>query len=223
MAFEIVHNRIGSDIWANARLRIIRKLVRDNNKLILDLGCGRGYVGKALGKSNKVVFAEIDASLVKEIKGMKVILDARKMPFKKDTFDYVICADVLEHIKEDKKALKGIYDILKKKGKAIIALPAYQKLYGHHDKLIGHYRRYNKKEFLDMAEEIGFKIKYVRYSLSFLFFPFLANQFIVKSNKAYVGKSSLEKKLMPLLNIISFIEANIKLPFGLNLMCVLEK
>ena len=223
MKFQIVHNRIGSDIWANTRLRIMKKLVQDKGKWILDLGCGRGYVGKELQKNNRVVFAEIDAELIKDIKGMRIILDANKLPFKNEVFDYVICADVLEHIKDDKKILRNIHELLKKGGKAIIALPAYSKLYGHHDELIGHYRRYDKKEFVRIAKEAGFKVKYARYSLSFLFFPFIVNQFMVKSNKAYTGKSPLEKKLLPLLWIISWIEANIKLPFGLNILFVLEK
>lgn len=229
MEFKIVHNRIGSDIWANTRLRIMKKLVRDRydkGKWILDLGCGKGYVGMQIqknNKNNKVVFAEINPELIKDVKGMKVILDANHMPFKQAIFDFVVCADVLEHIKDDKKVLRNIYGILRQGGKAIIALPAYSRFYGHHDKLIGHYRRYDKKVFLRVAKEIGFKIRYVRYSLSFLFFPFLLNQFMVKSNKAYVGKSGLEKKILPLLDFIAWIESSVKLPFGINLLVVLEK
>lgn len=223
MEFRIVHNRIGSDIWANTRLRIMKNLVREKGKLILDLGCGKGYVGMQLQEGNKVVFAEVDPELIRGVKGMKVVLDANKLPFKDETFDYVICADVLEHINDDKKVLQNLHKVLKKKGKAIIALPAYSRLYGHHDKLIGHYRRYDKKSFAKLARAAGFKINYARYSLSLLFFPFLANQFMVKSNKAYQGKSSLEKKIIPLLKFISLIESSIKLPFGINLLFVLEK
>lgn len=223
MEFKIVHERIGTDIWTNTRLRIIKKLLKDKGKTILDLGCGKGYMGKELQEGNTVVFAEINQRLLKHVKGIKVILDAVNMPFKQGTFDYVICSDVLEHIKDDKKVLRNIYRILKPKGKAIIALPAYSKLYGHHDELLHHYRRYDKKSFIKTAKQAGFKIRYLRYSLSLLFLPFLVNQLIVKSGKAYIGKSKIEKKILPLLNFITFVESNIKLPFGINLVFVLEK
>lgn len=223
MKFQIVHGRIGSDIWANTRLRIMVGLVRAKGKKILDLGCGKGYVGMALAKNNKVVFAEIDAKLIKDVRGMKVVLDANNMPFKQGVFDYVVCADVLEHIKDDKKVLQNIYKILKKHGRAVIAVPAYSRLYGHHDRLIHHYRRYNKKAFAEMAESAGFKIKEARYTCSLLFFPFIINQFIAKSNKAYIGKSGMEKKIIPLLNFFCFVESSLKMPFGINLLFVLEK
>lgn len=222
MEFKIVHKRIGSDIWANTRLRIIRKLIISDNNKILDLGCGTGYVGLNLQNSD-VVFADIEPKYLEQIKGNCVVLDARKLPFKKEVFDIVICADVMEHIKEDELALREIYRVLKKNGNALVAVPAYRGLYGHHDELIGHYRRYNKKDFVKLAEKTGFKIKYSRYACSFLFFPFLINQLFVKSNKAYTGKSKLERRLLPLLNIAAWTESNIKLPFGLNLLFMLEK
>ncbi len=223
MEFQIVHGRIGSDVWANTRLRIIKKLVKPEHNKILDLGCGTGYVGKAFAENNSVVFADIEPKYLKKVNGKCVALDARKLPFKKEVFDMVICADVLEHIKEDSLALKEIHRALKKRCCAIIAVPAYRGLYGHHDELIGHYRRYNKKDFVRLAKKTGFKVKYSRYACSFLFFPFLINQFFVKSNRAYIGKSAMERKLLPLLNFLAFIESGIKLPFGLNLLFMLQK
>lgn len=223
MEFKVVHKRIGSDIWANTRLKTLNRIVWEKNKVILDLGCGKGYVGLSFAKNNQVIFAEIDQELIKDVKGMKVILDAVNIPFKENTFDYVVCADVLEHIKEDRKVLQNIYNILKKGGKAIIALPAYSRFYGHHDKLIHHCRRYDKKPFGEMAKSVGFKIKSVRYSCSLLFFPWLLNQLFFKSNKAYIGESNSEYNLIPLLNFASWLESSLNLPFGTNLQFILEK
>lgn len=216
-------NRVGTDLWANTRLRILKRIVKARDKTILDLGCGRGYVGISFSKDNEVIFGDIDEESMKGIKGMKVILDGSYIPFKQESFDYVICADVLEHIKEDKKVLRNIYSILKKGGEAIIALPAYSKLYGHHDKLIHHYRRYDKKSFSRMAKSIGFKIKSARYLCSLLFFLWFINQLFFKSNKAYIGKSKLENKIIPLLNFLAWIESSLILPFGINLLVVLKK
>ncbi len=223
MEFQIVHGRIGSDIWANTRLKTVRRLIKSGGKTILDLGCGKGYVGSALSKGNKVIFAEIDESLIKDVKGMKVILDANHIPFKQETFDYVICADVLEHIKDDKKILGNIHSVLKKGGGAVIAVPAYAWLYGHHDRILKHYRRYNLSDFRRLAKNAGFKIKSVRYTCSLLLFPFLINQGVIRSNKAYEGKSRIEGRITPLLNFFAWVESSLRLPFGINLQFVLEK
>lgn len=223
MKFIVVHNRIGSDLWANTRLKIVMGLIRGRNKLILDLGCGKGYVGNELKKDNNVIFAEIDPELIKGVRGDKVILDAVNMPFKENTFDYIICGDVLEHIKEDKKVLENVYATLKKGGRAVIAVPAYKGLYGHHDKILNHYRRYDRKDFSTTAKSMGFKISYSRYVCSLLFFPFIINQIFVRSNKAYQGKSKIERRLLPALNFLAFIESSIKMPFGVGMVFVLEK
>ena len=111
MAFQIVHNRIGSDVWANTRLRILTRVIKklgSGDKKILDLGCGKGYVGSVLAGENKVVFAEIDPELINGIEGSRIILNAVNMPFKHNSFDYVICADVFEQKKDDKKVLETI-------------------------------------------------------------------------------------------------------------------
>lgn len=221
--FKTIHGRIGSDIWANTRLRIITRYVKGKKLSILDLGCGSGYVGESLSKGNFVVFSDISEDEMKNIKGAKIVADALNLPFKEGSFDIVLCADVLEHIKDDEKVLKNIYTVLKKTGQAIIAVPTYSRLYGHHDKLIGHYRRYDRKDITKKAKNAGFKIKSLRNMCSFLMIPFLFNQFIFRSDKAYKGRSNTGIKLAPLLDFICEIESKIKMPFGLGILTILKK
>lgn len=49
--------------------------------------------------------------------------DLCNLPFKDETYDLILCNHVLEHIIDDIKAMKEIYRVLKKGGKAILQVP----------------------------------------------------------------------------------------------------
>ncbi len=49
--------------------------------------------------------------------------DICALPFKDNTFDFILCNHVLEHIPDDIKAMQEIYRVLKKGGVAILQIP----------------------------------------------------------------------------------------------------
>jgi len=62
---------------------------------------------------------------------------------KQDFFDTVFLLNVLEHIKDDNKAVHNCKYLLKNGGALIILVPAHSWLYSRLDKTLAHYRRYN--------------------------------------------------------------------------------
>lgn len=80
-----------------------------------------------------------------------------KLPYPDNSFDTVICSDVLEHIETHNQALAELLRVAKHK--VIITVPAYGWLYGKYDKDLGHKRRYNASDFS------GFKITYLFWFL----------------------------------------------------------
>jgi len=100
---------------------------------------------------------------------MIVQMDVTKMTFPDTNFDIILCSNVLEHIKNDVKAISEIYRVLKPGGFALILVPIggektfedstippekYAEYYGcaHHVRLYG----------LDIKEKLtllGFKVK----------------------------------------------------------------
>lgn len=229
MKFKIIFNRIGSDVWLNSRLKgIYKELKFLKNKNILDAGCREGYIGSLFLDNNKVTFADIEEEYLKKINKhenatIKKIDLTKKLPFKKDSFDVVICSDVTEHIKDDKAVIKNLLGVLKKDGLLILTNPAYSKYYGEHDRLIGHYRRYDKKDYLNMAKENNLEVLRLRYLVSSIFFPFILSQKSKKSKSIYQGESKIEKKIIWLLNIICGIDAKLNLPFGICIMGIFKK
>ena len=50
-------------------------------------------------------------------------MNITKLPLEDDYFDLIICNHVLEHIENDEDAIKELYRVLKKDGKAILQVP----------------------------------------------------------------------------------------------------
>lgn len=74
-----------------------------------------------------------------------------KFPFKKERFEVIIIAEVLEHIFEDNYVLREIKRILKKNGKLIVSVPYY------HDADF-HVRIHSPKSIKKLLNSEGFEI-----------------------------------------------------------------
>jgi len=76
-----------------------------------------------------------------------------------ENFDIVIILEVIEHIKDDEKALEKIYSLLNKNGYLIISAPAHMKEWSVKiDEWAGHFRRYEKDELRSKLEKSGFEV-----------------------------------------------------------------
>ncbi len=78
-----------------------------------------------------------------------------------EKFDTVICLNVVEHLANDFGALRNIWDALEENGRAIVLVPSGPNLYGTLDEVLGHYRRYTKLQFVELAARAGFHIETV--------------------------------------------------------------
>jgi SAM-dependent methyltransferase len=108
-----------------------------------------------------------------------VKLDIKSLPFDDESFDYLICSHVLEHIDDDKKAISELYRILKKSGIAFILNPVdYSKEVTYEDDNIkdpkerfihfgqeDHVRIYGK-DFPKRLSNCGFEVEESEYASS---------------------------------------------------------
>jgi 2-polyprenyl-3-methyl-5-hydroxy-6-metoxy-1,4-benzoquinol methylase len=101
---------------------------------ILEVGCAYGDTGALLkqnGQAKIVVGIELntDAANIARSKLDHVIagdlesLDLNQGALDSDQFDYIICGDILEHLKEPLEHLQRLVKLLKIGGKIIISLP----------------------------------------------------------------------------------------------------
>jgi SAM-dependent methyltransferase len=68
---------------------------------------------------DQYITADIESPLA------KVKMDIHQIPFKENTFDVVLCNHVLEHVKDDIKAMNEIQRVLKPNGFAILQVPFF--------------------------------------------------------------------------------------------------
>ena len=98
--------------------------------------------------------------------------------------DTVICNNVLEHIRDDLRALNNIHKVLNKRGNLILVLPAFQFLYSKWDKSVGHFRRYSYKDIKTKLTKANFTIQVNFYMNMVGFFGWFLNGKILRNTPA---------------------------------------
>ncbi len=117
------------------RLSIIKEIIPKNYNKVLFIGCGKGDELRILkeGTAMDISLTAIKIAKKKNPKFNFVVADACKLPFKENSFDLVICSEVLEHIKNPQRVISEIKRVLK--GVLIATVPNWFSLYGLFRKL----------------------------------------------------------------------------------------
>jgi SAM-dependent methyltransferase len=143
--------------------RWLKPRIRPGHRL-LNIGCGGGEYNEAAGALGYDVTAcepEQTAYELAAARGGRV-LHCGLMDLDVPPTDAIVMHDVLEHIEDDAAAVRAVYDLLVPGGVAVISVPAYQWLFGHHDVQLGHYRRYTRRSLLARLRD-RFTIVHARY------------------------------------------------------------
>ena len=146
---------------------------------IADIGCGPGTTLRWLSHCPNVVGVDLQPvaiELAKERAPNATVIqgDAHELPLEDQKFDLVFCLDLLEHLEEPARAASEIYRILKPGGCLIATVPAWQFMYGSHDRALMHQRRYSRKDFRALLQGANFSINRLSFYNSALFFPIAA-------------------------------------------------
>lgn len=119
------------DSWYyNVEKSQIASLIPQGPHVVFDLGCGTGLLGRRLleqKKAKEVIGAEIFRPAAEEAERCysKVHCgDVEDSEFSyEEHFDFVICGDILEHLRDPWSMLLSIHKWLKSNGKIICSIP----------------------------------------------------------------------------------------------------
>jgi len=200
--------------------RILPLLKNIKFNKVLDIGCGIGVFSfeiakryrhaQVIGMDNNRETIE-NANFIAQKNGLRnckfIVGDILTMHLKED-FDLLICIDILEHIKNDQKAIERIYESIKKGTIGIIHVPGYYRRWFFFSKKInydvkGHIKPgYKLEDIRNKLEKAGFTILEISYTYGLLE--------TVTNNLSYLI-SHAEKKnkfiyalFFPFMNILAF-------------------
>jgi SAM-dependent methyltransferase len=84
--------------------------------------------------------------------------DAPSLGERPASFDFVLCQNVLEHIRDDATAVEAMGLALRPGGRLGLLVPAGPKLFGPLDRAYGHERRYTAESLRRLVEDAGLRL-----------------------------------------------------------------
>lgn len=205
--------------------------------LILEIGCGSGIFINNV--TQEIVGMDVNFPTLRNIKRdkprqMLVQADARHLPFKNNSFDFIMSFSVLEHIREPQLVLDEIYRVSMKKGLVtaqvddripIIYDPINAFMKGLFDKKIDGYGMYglghcsvlNTRQWLQLLSNSGFgQIKVLSTNRKTSFFQCLEynlfNLFLFKKRYEDIPIRVISSKIINFFYILYNLLEKIDLP-----------
>lgn len=117
------------DYFEHSRPDVL-ELIPHSAKRVLELGCGGGKLGASLKKRQQASVVGVEYDPIAAQRAQKCLdevvvgdIESGEIKFQENSFDCVVCADVLEHLRDPESALKLLRSWLKPDGCLVTSLP----------------------------------------------------------------------------------------------------
>ena len=224
--------------WMKWRWSILNKHLKLWNhpgQNYLEIGCGNCVLIQQLEESFDISIdgCDLNKKVLEEshnIRGklyLYNVLEKREDMLEK--YSAIFLLDVIEHIESELEFLEASLHAVKKGGYCIVNVPACSWLYSDYDKTVGHWRRYDKKDLLQLFERAGLEIVGFRpwgFSLiPILMLRKLILRFVSQKNVVKVGFKKPNKLINLFFRVLMFIENLNPFPYpiGASTMVFLRK
>jgi len=223
--------------------KIIFHLGEGRGRKLLDIGCGAGRTALLVAKRGfKVEGVDVEERVIKlaRRKAKKEKLDGQArftcadiykgLRFKKESFDVIICSEVIEHVPSPKKVIREAKYLLKTQGILILTTPHSQRLWTITDEYAEHRKRFETEEIKKMLKSENFEIKNL-YTVGFplMVFLFIGYNFLVRFLKIKHSSSWRTKKRTAsffsffVSSVLKFDDIFNSLKLGTNFIVVSQK
>ncbi len=170
--------------WNYPNTELIKDLGTPQSCIILDVGSWYGERSEFLkGMGHCVMAFDIDLKnfLYKSYEGVMCVAgDAHSLPFRENTFDFVVNIELLEHLSYPKEFINDSFEVLKDRGRLLCTFPSlnspifrkiivegYRKLIRYerrNDPIFGHKHIFSDRLGLSLVEGkfVVIKLRYLR-------------------------------------------------------------
>jgi|GWRWMinimDraft_16_1066024.scaffolds.fasta_scaffold11043_2 SAM-dependent methyltransferase len=176
-AFALMADAEREHWWFRGRREFIQAafshLALPPNAHILDAGCGSGGNLPLLSRFGSVHGFEYDDQALEAARALGIgevcagnLPDG--IPFASQPFDAIGLFDVLEHLEKPVESLTALRKRLTPSGSVVITVPANPWLWGPHDEVHQHFRRYTAASLRAHIAAAGLTVHYLSYFNSLL-------------------------------------------------------
>jgi SAM-dependent methyltransferase len=207
------------------------------NARVLDVGCGTGAFASELQGLAAVTGVDLEPAAIRlgRRRGLPRLCVGRSesLPFCDRAFDAVTALDIVEHT-DDVSTLAEIARVVRPGGMVVVHVPAFPFLWGEHDEVNHHLRRYRRAELLARLAASGLRVRRTSY-INCVLFPAVVAARVGKRvlrqmrtprpprpevydlppwlNRALIGCLALERRAL----------RHVDLPMGVSLACLAER
>lgn len=177
------------------QFKMINKLIKIDNKKILDFGCFHGLLTGTINKKTSAKCTGVDINFISKIPKNCLKYDGKNLPFKDKTFDIVLMIEVVEHLDNVNQIFSEVRRVLKEGGEVVLTTPnkyfvtIIKKDHQHWKNQIKQIVRMKSKECIKMFSFGELKHLFKKHGFSFETYgrlqnlPFLRRGFIIKLTK----------------------------------------
>ena len=135
---------------------------------VLDVACGLGQLAARIRSGGHRAIgadAEFAAALhtLREARVPAVVADAARLPFRDGAFDAITSGETLEHLDDDRGAVRELARVARSGARCVITVPALQSLWTESDDYYEHRRRYSRPELVSLMRYGGFDVERSSY------------------------------------------------------------
>jgi len=187
---------------------------------VLEVGPGPGHdLGAVYPRGVVLTGLEADAALAEQARapeGHEVhcgTLERLPAALLGRSFDVVAMFDVLEHIEDDRGALRRCAELLNPGGLVLVTVPAYGWMWGRQDEVNRHFRRYTLGRLRRLLAEAGLAPVRATYFNTILLPPIalfrlaaaFARRVGISSRTQAAGSSDFDVSLGPLDGVLAWL------------------